>query len=108
MDGLPDCLFKRWIHSFEEDSGAIQVFRPSDFDLPLTRAPRYCYEFRKNGQVNRIGSGPSDAMTENKGKFRKTGEKKIILFLEGLAKPTAIEILYCDDHILKIRDVSNE
>jgi hypothetical protein len=112
MGDLPNCIFKRWIHSFEEDSGSTKVFRSSDFDLPLTRAPRHGYEFRKDGEVFRLGSGASDENIAIKGRFRKEGENKLVLYFndddddESAKQQLRIEILSCDENVLKIKEAN--
>jgi hypothetical protein len=111
MKDLPNCIFKRWIHSFEEDSGSTKVFRSSDFDLPLTRAPRHGYEFRKDGEVFRLGSGASDENIAIKGRFRKEGENKLVLYFdddddESTKQQLRIEILSCDENVLKIKEAN--
>jgi hypothetical protein len=103
MNSLPDSLFQHWTHSYEEDSGQVQVFRPSDSDFPLTRAPRRSYEFKRSGQVFRIGTGPADDPMETKGIFRQTGTSELTLQFDGSL--VRIEILHCDNNLLKIREI---
>lgn len=48
--GPNPALFRHWVHSFEEDTAAARVFRPSDFDFPLARG-RSGIELRPDGSV---------------------------------------------------------
>ncbi len=49
MTQLPNEIFQRWIHSFEEDKGEITVYRPEEYDFPLSRRGREGIEFRPDG-----------------------------------------------------------
>ncbi len=40
MSDLPPELFQHWMHSHEEDSGDVQVYRPADYDFPPARGRR--------------------------------------------------------------------
>jgi len=51
----------RWLHSFEEDEGDMQVYRPAaSFDFPPTRRGRETLDFGMPGQVTTGMPGPDD------------------------------------------------
>jgi hypothetical protein len=58
MSGLPDALFRRWTHSFEEDEGDVLVYRPREYPFPRARG-RAGIEFRPDRTFVdwRIGRG---------------------------------------------------
>jgi hypothetical protein len=56
---LPPEAFRRWIHSHEEDTGDVQVYRPAGYDLPPARGRRG-FELRPDGEFLLYGPGPSD------------------------------------------------
>ena len=55
----PD-LFRRWYRSFEEDTDDQAVYRPGDFPVPPSRAPRPSLEFRPGGGYVEYTAGPAD------------------------------------------------
>lgn len=48
MIELPESIFRKWGHSFEEDSDGVTVYRPSDFSFPRARG-RAGIEFKADG-----------------------------------------------------------
>jgi hypothetical protein len=55
-------LYRRWIHSREEDEGDLRVYRPAGYDLPPARGRR-AIEFRPDGELLVYGPGPDDRPT---------------------------------------------
>ena len=53
-------LIGRWIHSHEEDSDDQLVFRPADYDFPLSRGRR-SLELREDGSLVDTAVGAADA-----------------------------------------------
>ncbi len=90
MSELPDSIFKRWVHSFEEDAGDVAVYRPRDYDFPLARV-----EYR---------IGPTDAPLGVPGRWRSEGPNQVrIIFTDHRKSPYVLEIVYCDGELLKVR-----
>ena len=56
---MPDDLYRRWVHSREEDEGELRVYRPAGYDLPPARGRRGI-EFRPGGELLVYGPGPAD------------------------------------------------
>jgi len=59
---------KRWIHSREEDTNEIQVYRPSTYNFPLSRG-RIAFEIEKNGTFIQYGIGPDDTRKKVEGNW---------------------------------------
>jgi hypothetical protein len=59
MGDPPPELFRRWLHSREEDEGDLRVYRPAGYDLPPARGRRGI-EFRPSGELLLYGPGPAD------------------------------------------------
>ena len=59
VSDLPPELFQHWMHSHEEDSGDVQVYRPADYDFPPARGRRG-FELRPDGSASVYGPSPSD------------------------------------------------
>ncbi|MRV76761.1 hypothetical protein GJ700_34130 [Duganella sp. FT92W] len=57
-----------WAHSFEEDEGDIQVYRPrATFPFPPSRRGRETLEFDPAGRVSAGMPGPDDRMMQRAG-----------------------------------------
>lgn len=52
-----------WTHSFEEDQGDVQVYRPSgEFPFPPARRPRATLVFGPDGAASSAAPGPDDRL----------------------------------------------
>ena len=49
----------RWLHSREEDTDDVEVYRPESWDFPPARGRRGI-EFCPGGELRLIGPGPGD------------------------------------------------
>ena len=79
-----------WTHSFEEDDGDVQVYRPSNsFTFPSARRARETLEFAAPGQVVTGVPGPDDRLQRasssltsmGMGRFR-IGEARVIVVIQ--------------------------
>ena len=61
-------LVHKWIHSHEEDSNDIMVFRRSDYPFPPSRGRRKI-EFKEDGKFVQTGVSASCGFEETLGKF---------------------------------------
>ncbi len=80
-DELPKEIFKHWIHSYEEDTKELKVFRPSSYNFPPARG-RMGLELKENGEFIQSGIGPTDRPTKGSGRWKAEGKDKIIVYLE--------------------------
>jgi hypothetical protein len=60
---VPPELFQHWMHSHEEDSGDVQVYRPADYAFPPARGRRG-FDLRPDGELRLYGPSPSDRPEE--------------------------------------------
>jgi hypothetical protein len=99
----PEIFEKRWIHSREEDTNDIQVFRPSTFKFPLSRGRR-AFEVERNRMFIQYGIGPDDTRKKIDGNW--TIEEPNIIkvdFSDKSIKSYKMEIILCNHDVLKIR-----
>jgi hypothetical protein len=60
----PQAIYRRWLHSHEEDTERETVYRPDTYDLPPARG-REGFDLRRDQSCTDIGIGPTDkASTE--------------------------------------------
>jgi hypothetical protein len=50
----------RWVHLFEEDSAAGEVYAPEDGPIPLSRRPRARLELKPDGSATLYAPGADD------------------------------------------------
>ena len=101
MGELPHELFRRWMHSHEEDDGDVRVYRPAGYDLPPARGRRGL-EFRPDGELLVIGPGPADRPQARAGHWEPAGERRARVSLPS-AVPQELEILSVDPDRLTVR-----
>lgn len=97
---LPEELFRRWMHSREEDEGDVRVYRPAGYDLPPARGRRGL-EFRPDGELLEIGPGPADKPQATAGRWESVGERRARVSLAG--EPQEVEIVDLEPDRLKLR-----
>jgi hypothetical protein len=100
----PEIYEKHWIHSREEDTEGIQVYRPSTFNFPLSRGRRG-FEIEKSGAFLEYGIGPDDRSNKVEGKWTTAEEPAIIKidFPGRSIKSYKMKIISCNNESLKIR-----
>jgi hypothetical protein len=95
---LPPELFRRWLHSHEEDDGDVRVYRPADYPLPPARGRRGL-EFRPGGELLIIGPGPTDTPRATIGRWVAAGEHRSRVMPSG----DELEIVSAEPDRLEVR-----
>jgi hypothetical protein len=96
-------LQKRWLHSREEDTESEKVFRPADYDFPLTRRPRESLDLKSDGSVSRGTAAPSDSLEQHHGKWT-LDDDELTLYPEsgrGAAEKLRIASISADRLVIK-------
>jgi hypothetical protein len=68
----PPELLQHWMHSHEEDSGDVRVYRPADYEFPPARGRRG-FELEPGGEAAIYGPGPSDRPEATTGRWEFSG-----------------------------------
>jgi len=103
LNELPNEIFRRWVHSFEEDEGDVSVYRPAEYAFPRARGRREM-EFRPDGSFIHWMIGPADARQPASGHWRVEGSNRVHVSFEGDSRPPRIlEVQQCDAEALKVR-----
>ena len=77
--GTTDPLFHtRWVHMFEEDTGAAAVYRPETDDVPLSRRPRGRLTLSPDGTARVTVGGPDDRPTDASAEWKRQGDEVVI------------------------------
>lgn len=94
---LEKCIQRRWLHSHEEDTDAVSVYRPADYNFPPSRG-RTGFEFRRGGELLYLGIAPHDGTAEATGGWAIEGGHDIrIEALSGPMRPMVLKVVSCED-----------
>ncbi|MGB9940935.1 hypothetical protein [Methanosarcina sp.] len=104
MAELPDEIFRKWMHSFEEDTNGIIVYRPAEYEFPLARG-RDGIEFRPAGVFIDWEIGRTDTLRGINGRWKLEGPGHVHVSFEEEREPRILEILQCNSEILKVREL---
>jgi hypothetical protein len=100
---LPPLIFKHWIHSYEEDSDQVMVFRPVGHEFPLSRG-RDGFEIRRGGRFILHSFGPTDQSISIVGTWRVTGHLQIgVTFPKEKPSSRVLTILSVTEEILRVK-----
>jgi hypothetical protein len=95
---LESGLIGHWIHSQEEDSNNIMVFRPNTHPFPPARG-RYEYKLEKGGKMLFIGPGPTDKRESADGTW-SLEEDSTLTFRPATGGPLRYRIIALDGNQL--------
>lgn len=97
----------QWLHSFEEDAGGVQVYRPLDYAFPPVRQGREGIEFLPDGTFIDKSVGPADAHVKTQGRWEYAGSGTVRLtFDDPQRQARVVEVVECDKQKLCLRQSS--
>jgi hypothetical protein len=103
MSSLPPHLFRRWSHSFEDDSGDVRVYRPGEYPFPRARG-RAGIELRPDGAFVDWEIGRGDGNQPRTGRWQEESPGRVRVTLDGDNRPPfGLEIVEVTADILKVR-----
>ena len=107
MKPLPRAIFRLWVHSHEEDTPEVHVYRPRGHPLPPARG-RSAFEIQKSGRFIHHGIAAGEGTREITGSWKAEAPDRIrIAYPEGAAGaralPRSLTIESCDEQKLEIR-----
>jgi hypothetical protein len=102
LTDLSECILGHWIHSHEEESESVRVYRRSGYAFPPSRG-RTGLEFRENGRLVYHGIRRGDGSEPLSGSWRLDGQNLIRIDVENdQVEPFTLVIMSCGDDILKV------
>ena len=103
MQNLQTCLLGRWMHSHEEDTPSIAIYRPREYEFPPARG-RTGFDFKVSGKAVYYGIAGSDGVNEHSGRWTTQGNDEIkIMFDDERIQPIVLHVLTCDADKLAAR-----
>lgn len=103
MEELQECIRRNWIHSHEEDTQSVRVYRPATYAFPPSRGRRG-FEFQEDGKLIYHGIAAADGSEQMPGRWAMEAPNRIMIEVDSeRISPFALEIVSCDEHELKVR-----
>jgi hypothetical protein len=102
---LLEGVLGEWRHSFEEDTGDVQVYRPADFDFPPSFG-RDGFDLHRRGHYVAHEIATADGTRAVTGRWSVTGTVTIRVELPD-RDAVALEVSLDDDGRLRRRDVAS-
>ncbi len=96
-----DEIYQTWIHSFEEDTPDIMMFRPSTYPFPPARG-REGFTVASDGSFVWHAIAPTDGTTNRKGTWRRTEPTKLEVKLNESGQTFTLDIQAHDAQRLQI------
>jgi hypothetical protein len=95
-------LCRHWVHSFEEDTPGLRIFRPVEFPFPPARG-RESIEFLPHGQCLHHPIGPTDLPLSLPGTWKMIARDKCRMSVKGY-DPTDFKILELNNEKLVVKN----
>jgi hypothetical protein len=103
MAELRACILRNWVHSHEEDTQEVRVYRPADYAFPPSRG-RMGFEFREGGELIYRGIGRTDRSEPSSGRWVIEEPNRVRVEVDNhRTPPFVLEVVSCDDKALKVR-----
>jgi hypothetical protein len=91
------------MHSHEEDTSDIAVYRPGEYEFPPARG-RTGFDFMTGGKVIYYGIAPADGVNQIPGRWEAQGTDEIrITYKDERMKPMILQVLTCEADKLTVR-----
>jgi hypothetical protein len=100
-----ELLGQTWLHSYEEDEGDTQVYRPNTFDFPPSRG-RTGFALEREGVFKQYVIAPADGLEEQLGLWEYKDNNTILVHIQGNGHPEQhyrLEIVSLKDNVLKVK-----
>jgi hypothetical protein len=96
-------LQQRWVHSHEEDTPTLMVFRPSTYNFPRSRG-RKSFTLNPDGSLVDVGIAPTDGQQRSAGTWKLDGDELAFYTNSAAAAPSRVmKIASVDEHRLVVK-----
>ena len=103
MTELATCIVRHWVHSHEEDTQDTKVYRPANYNFPLSRG-RSGLEFQAGGSFIYHGIAAGDGPTELSGRWALADQDHIMIDISGqMISPRFLMVKSCSITRLEIK-----
>ena len=98
----PRAIVNHWMHSHEEDTEGVQVYRPSTYAFPPARG-REGFDLREDGTAVLSTIAPADGSETSTGRWMLSDEGMLTITSDATARPMRFDVEYGDSALLKLR-----
>ncbi len=91
-DIRPELLARHWVHSHEEDKGAVRVYRPRSYPFPRSRG-RDAFELSADGTAVDHGIAPADGSTDAPAQWSLEGDRLVVRDPASGAQRRALKVV---------------
>jgi hypothetical protein len=102
VNELPPQIFRKWMHSREEDQDGIMVYRGERCNFPPARG-RDGIEFKPDGTFVEWAIGAGDNQQGITGHWEATDSTHVRVSFNGSRPARSMEIVQVDGQVLKVR-----
>ena len=100
---LEPCLVGRWLHSHDEDTPDVLVYRPADYPFPREEG-RDGFEILAGGEFYYLGIGRGDGTEVSNGRWTIEAPGRVRIDVNNnRVKPFWLEVISCDAETLKVK-----
>ena len=98
-----DKIYKHWLRHHEIEKDEVHIYRPTNYKFPFSRG-REGFEFKNNGEFISYDIAPACGIEQVRGRWEVVEQNKIkVTFSDQSKKNHLLNIISCDDDILKIK-----
>lgn len=106
MADLGSCILGRWIHSHEEDTQGVMVYRRKGYGFPPSRG-RTGFELREGGKLTYFAIGRADGSEQFSGSWAIEGSNRIRISVNSdRIHPFLLYVVVCDNKTLKVKQTT--
>ncbi len=99
----PEGLIGAWLHSHEDDTEEIKVYRPAGYDFPPSRG-RVGFNLMEGGECIYYGIAPADGSTNEPASWRWEGGNTLVITpKEEGASEMVLEVVSVGEGMLKVK-----
>ena len=102
-EDLQPCLIRRWLHSHDEDTPDVLVYRPADYRFPREEG-RDGFEILAGGEFHYLAIGGGDRTEVSNGRWTIEAPDRVRVDISNArVKPFWLEVVACDSETLKVK-----
>ena len=100
---LERCLVGRWLHSHDEDTPDVLVYRPAENPFPREEG-RDGFEIQAGGEFYYLAVGRGDGTEVSNGRWTIEAPDRVRIDVDNKrVKPFWLEVISCDAETLKVK-----
>ena len=97
-----DPFARRWVHSFEEDSAGIRVYRPSTYRFPAADA-REAWDFEEYGVARRMVIGAEGITSVDTLRWYLSEGDMLLITADESSRPLRYNVQQIDTSVLRLQ-----